>query len=174
VGDIAWLEPDVLLFSAENGLFTFTVSTEEERPIWSAPAGEAIQAMSVAAGNRHVAVQLARRTPSGQTSRTILLDRSWQPWGGDLAVLAPPDAGQLLSWTGDGRALLVSQRRGPVQRQQVMSLWRHPVDGSSAAILPVEQTQVSDASAHPDGRRLAFTLGSPRIQFWIAAGLDRP
>ena len=78
-----------------------------------------------------------------------------------------------LAWAADGRHLIYGFRvgEGPAgawPEPQVLGLWRVPVAGGKPQRLGIEADVLRDLTVHPDGRRLAFTAGSPaHAEVWL-------
>jgi Tol biopolymer transport system component len=67
-----------------------------------------------------------------------------------------------LTWMPDGRDLLF------VRNNEV---WRLPVTGGEPQPVGLTMKGMRGLSVHPDGRRIAFTAGSPEIEIWVMENL---
>ncbi|MCZ6811225.1 MAG: hypothetical protein O7D97_04410, partial [Planctomycetota bacterium] len=67
-----------------------------------------------------------------------------------------------LSWTPDGRHVIV----GPWDTDKPDELWSIPATGGELRKLDLG-FKVKDMSLHPDGRRIAFTVGKYNNEVWV-------
>jgi Tol biopolymer transport system component len=92
--------------------------------------------------------------------------------GAQTELLKVPPAGasaavHSLVWTPDGRYILfVRNPAGPPARQ-VKELWAIPSKGGEAHRVGVRARTIPSVDIHPDGRRIALTLGEYKAQLWI-------
>jgi Tol biopolymer transport system component len=88
---------------------------------------------------------------SGGDPRTVhTLDQEDRSW-------------RCLAWTADGENILMPKLRLP-HSDRKWDLWRVPVDGGEVESLGLEMTAFWRVSAHPDGRRLAFSTQGPDFE----------
>lgn len=168
----SWLDAATLLIAGRGELRAIDADTGGARLGWGAPPGTTIVAALVAPDGTRVAVHLASPPNRGPASRLALLGVT----ATSLAVrgeLAMPADARPVAWTPDGAAVLVTRRTGTGDAGARMQLWRYPLDGTPASELPLASSQIVQVSAHPDGKRIALTLGSPSIEFWMASGFAR-
>ncbi len=67
-----------------------------------------------------------------------------------------------LSWTPDGRHVIV----GPWDADKSDELWTIPATGGEPRKLDLG-FKVKQMSLHPDGRRIAFTVGKYNNEVWV-------
>jgi Tol biopolymer transport system component len=77
--------------------------------------------------------------------------------------------GYTVVWAPSGRGLIVSVRDG--QFGKVAEAWYVPLDGGEAHPIGIAMPQLTVTSAHPDGRRIAFTGGESSVQLWTLRNL---
>jgi hypothetical protein len=90
----------------------------------------------------------------------------WEPPSGQI-LFGRVEGGTV--WAVDGRGLFVTIREGTYDGPQ--SLWYVPLDITPARAIGVAMEQVSASSAHPDGRRLAFTSTTSSRDVWTLSNL---
>jgi len=81
-------------------------------------------------------------------------------------ALAPLPQGAM-SWTKDGRHLIVTVKRGPGDEQ----LAAIPTDGGEIRLLSLRMPTLSTRTVSADGRRLAFTGSTSKQELWVIRNL---
>jgi Tol biopolymer transport system component len=72
----------------------------------------------------------------------------------------------LLSWTRDGRHLLLTQADPAAGQEQLLTL---PVDGGTPALAGLTMGRLFGGSIHPDGRRLLIPGRTTQTELWVAS-----
>jgi len=85
--------------------------------------------------------------------------------GGPLRLLAAMPIADV-TWTPDGRYLLLAKRRPPAGEDRTTELWRIPAEGGAAENLGLAMGGAPHLRCHPDGRRIAFAAGTNRAEVW--------
>lgn len=100
--------------------------------------------------------------------------------GAQTELLKVPPAGATaaihdLAWTPDGRNILFVRNPGGPPAGQGMELWVIPSMGGEAHRVGVRARSIPSMDIHPDGRRIALTLGEYKADLWVIqnALLDR-
>lgn len=168
--DIGWLDTRTIAFSSAAGVGTFDTASGVELRLWAPPAGTRLHWMSISPDRRELAIAT---TNSPLTWITIAI----LPRGdGTLRTLLKRTREQGLmvchDWKADGTALWCTEQTRP---ESSVPLWRLPVDGSAPVAQGLLGPGALELRAHPDGRRLTFTLLGGRAQFWMTtAGARQP
>jgi len=71
-----------------------------------------------------------------------------------------------VTWTPDGRYLLLAKRRPPSGEDRTTELWRVPAEGGAAENLGITMGGAPHLRCHADGRRIAFAAGTNRAEVW--------
>jgi hypothetical protein len=74
--------------------------------------------------------------------------------------------GPPVAWTADGARLLFARPEENGDR----ILWSIAVRGEDDPVRVLPCCRGNDVRVHPDGRRIAFTAGTPRGELWILKG----
>jgi Tol biopolymer transport system component len=82
----------------------------------------------------------------------------------ELGRVVSPEVMLLHDWSPDGTELLVTRRMTAPPQPPV--LWRMRVDGGPSVKVALDLRAVREVSAHPDGRRIAFTAGLATFDVW--------
>jgi Tol biopolymer transport system component len=171
INGIAWADAGTILFSSLGGVRRFDVDTGQEDSVWVPPAGQTVNALSVSPDGQSMAVQ-TRHEGDPRLSRTFIVELPEARSARQVSVVDPTLRSHLEGWTADGLALLVTRwPSSSTSRNRRLQLWTVPVDGAAPRGLPLSAAQLGELSVHPDGRRIAFMMGAPTIQFWVATGL---
>ncbi len=72
-----------------------------------------------------------------------------------------------LAWTPDGRNILFIRNPAGPPARQVMELWAVLSKGGEAHRVGVRARTIPSLDIHPDGRRIALTLGEYKAQLWV-------
>jgi Tol biopolymer transport system component len=93
--------------------------------------------------------------------------------GGAPRVLPElPRESHVLSWTSDGRQLLLSRQAGSPGAPST-EIWSVPVQGGEARKLTtLTMPGLVRVQFHPDGRHLAFSAGEDKAEVWVIEGLS--
>ncbi len=87
---------------------------------------------------------------------------------GEARELPIPSKGRLkaLAWARDGVRLLMT-----IAQRESERVWIVPLDGSQARELNLPKDLRSPVAVHPDGGRLAFTVGTTRDEIWVVRNI---
>jgi Tol biopolymer transport system component len=82
--------------------------------------------------------------------------------------LAGPGDSRLL-WTPDGKNILFTRggEDAANSEEQNLGLWQVPVAGGEARKLGLTMERLRHVALHPDGTRLAFAAGQPKLEVWV-------
>jgi Tol biopolymer transport system component/beta-lactamase regulating signal transducer with metallopeptidase domain len=91
--------------------------------------------------------------------------------GGEPRELARARDGEALDWESvvwmpDGRHLLLTK-----ESKASNEVWRIPVAGGEPQRVGLAMPGLHGLSVHPEGRRIAFTAGVPKIELWVMEGI---
>ena len=84
----------------------------------------------------------------------------------ELWTTQPPYSIRHIVWTPDNRSLLFSQRKGE-GHQSESELWIVRVDDGEAKRIGALMNLAMDLRIHPNGRRIAFTIGDKKTEVWV-------
>jgi beta-lactamase regulating signal transducer with metallopeptidase domain/Tol biopolymer transport system component len=82
---------------------------------------------------------------------------------GPAAKCTIPDVG--LGWTADSKYVLFV--KGIANDSKARALWRVPVNGGPPEDLGLEMEDLRQATASPDGSKIAFTAGGVKKEIWV-------
>ena len=160
----AW-SPDgrsVLYYHVGERLAQLEIATGRETPIHSRTGNFALSP-----DGRWLAVGIQE-----PATRSSVLEIVPAVGGKAREVLRLPEAGTFtaaLTWSADGRYVIFSTA-GSDQRSQ--ELWRVPAAGGEPQNLGLAMEGLQEVSAHPDGRRIAFSAGKPGTsEIWVMENL---
>ena len=171
VGDLAWTDDATIVFSSLGGVGAFNIATGEESPVWAAPPGQQVYALALSPDRLWLGITVVDAERPSWTAAVVVPSD-----GGvarELLRTTRDDLAVVQDWTADGLALLASRADLAMPMEsRFWRLWKIPTDGSAAEPLPIELLGLNEVRAHPDGRRITFTAGQPRREFWITTGLN--
>ena len=172
VSSVAWLDDARLVVATTDAIWSVDRkgrSEPQQRKLWQAPEGHAIDHFSLSPDRSSIALVL---NGPAQSSRLIHVSLA----GGatrDLLTLSAPAAVQVGEWMPDGRSVLaVQSMRGKAPIPQRGRLSRVPVDGTAAVPLGLEAGALSDVSIDRDGRTLTFIAGGTEPELWLWTRTD--
>ncbi len=76
-------------------------------------------------------------------------------------------------WTPDARELLLLKASGKNEESEA-EIWRLPTTGGAPQKLTLAMERVRELRLHPDGKRIAFTSGSQKVEVWVLENLPAP
>lgn len=149
------------------------IAAGEERDLYRVPRPSTIGPLATSRDGRQLAFH--ELVPGTRSSMLMLIPVA----GGEpreLVRVQLPERIAQLAWTPDGRELLFATN-GSAARQQKFELWRISPEGGEGgerapAGLGMQGRLVYGLSVHPDGRRVAVTVGVPRRdEVWVLENL---
>ena len=123
--------------------------------------GHMNRSMLLAPDGKHIAFW--RGDPAGKWSAVSVAPTTGDPSIRDLIRIEQPGGLNLAAWAPDGRSVLIN-RSSPAPSERVT--WWAPLDGSAPRKL---DHFLGNIRVHPDGRRVAFEVGSGdsrRSEIW--------
>ncbi len=89
--------------------------------------------------------------------------------GAPRLVFQEQDDVHIQTFGGEGSLLVVRKRA-----EEEASVWRIPLDGGAAQPTGLAMDELRDLRLHPDGRRVTFTAGAPRLELWVMESFLSP
>jgi Tol biopolymer transport system component len=84
----------------------------------------------------------------------------------ELIRVNHPQSFQILTWTPDGRGLLLAKSSSAEGKER--ELWLVPIsDGKPRKVTSNLNIAGAFVRVHPDGRQIAFMTGSPTLEVWV-------
>lgn len=85
-----------------------------------------------------------------------------------LRVSAPEDI-RAPRWSSDSKFMVFEKTnmRDPNQ----FEIWSIPAEGGTAHKIELKEAESGSLHIHPDGRRVAFTMGEPKMEIWVMENL---
>lgn len=109
--------------------------------------------------------RLALATKNGQV---LVLPLTAAMMASEPEEVTIPAKGHLrgLAWAVDGERLLMT-----IGQEESETVWVVPFHGSQANELDLPKELRAPVCVHPDGDRLAFTVGSPKDEIWVVENI---
>jgi serine/threonine-protein kinase len=172
VGNIGWLDDARLVAATTDAMWSVDrkgPSEQNQRKLWQAPAGHAIDHFSMSPDRLSAAIVLAGPAQASRLVHVSLADGATR----DLLTLSHPAAVHAGEWMPDGRSVLAVQftrLKSPLLPRG--RLWRVPIDGAAAVFLGLEAGALADVSIDRDGRTLTFVAGGTEPELWLWTRTD--
>jgi Tol biopolymer transport system component/beta-lactamase regulating signal transducer with metallopeptidase domain len=137
-------------------------------------AGKETEIQHITGGGAYFAVSPDGRSMVFKNERSLYL----APAGGGEATLLlkiPKDhyipGWDMFTWSADGRAIIVGVWQVMHQAEQMQDsikseLLRVPIDGGPSVVI-TNMARVRYPHANPDGTRITFSAGTPRLELWV-------
>ncbi len=142
-------------------LLAYDVETGQEQTLYSA---QHLHAWALSPDGQRLAVATEdpdKRAPNLEDDVVKIISVTAQNAGELLIRLPGPEEVAAISWTPDGQALIVEKQRksdttgGPFTHE----LWRVSAAGGKPRKLDLAIEGMHNLRIHPDGRRIAYTVG---------------
>lgn len=163
-----WSPKGTVIFVRWIGGYRSIVARESEsgreKELYRAPSSARVSRLAISPDGRRVA--FVYNSKAGETVLKVV-----KASGGDAQELLtlPALTGELpLAWTPDSRYIIYAVSTKGEKRE--FELWRIPADGGEPRKLglSMEGLLPYGLSVHPDGRRIAFTAGTPlHTEVWV-------
>jgi len=85
----------------------------------------------------------------------------------DLIKVPLPETIGPYAWTPTGREILFAKGLDYRKQDKKCKLWMIPAEGGEARNLGLTIDRIFNLSIHPDGKRIAFTSGTPSAEVWV-------
>ncbi len=86
----------------------------------------------------------------------------------ELLRLKEPESIGSIVWTPDGREVIFGKSRSTSLEDRKRELWRISAEGGEPQKLELAMENLRDLRFHPDGRRIAFSAGTPfAAEVWV-------
>jgi len=85
----------------------------------------------------------------------------------DLIKVPLPETIGPYAWTPTGREILFAKGLDYRKQDKKCKLWMIPAEGGEARNLGLTIDRIFNLSIHPDGKRIAFTSGTPSVEVWV-------
>lgn len=85
----------------------------------------------------------------------------------DLIKVPLPETIGPYAWTPTGREILFAKGLDYRKQDKKCELWMIPAEGGEARNLGLTIDRIFNLSIHPDGKRIAFTSGTPSAEVWV-------
>ncbi len=163
-----WSPDGTVIFVRWNRGFRSIVARElesgREKELYRAASSMRVSRLAVSPDGQRVAF-----VNNSRAGKTILKVVSTSGGEAQELLTLPTFAGELpLAWTPDSRHIIYAVNTNGEKRG--FELWRIPFDGGEPQNLglSMEGLLPYGLSVHPDGRRIAFTAGTPvRWEVWV-------
>ncbi|MGH9316031.1 MAG: TolB family protein, partial [Thermoanaerobaculia bacterium] len=151
--------------NAARRIVSRDLASGREHELYRASAGAQVSHLAVSPDARRVAF-IERNSKKGTSAlKTMTADGSGPR---ELLRVRTPETIFDCAWTPDNRHLLFGT--GSTGQNQRFKLWRISMKGGKAQELglAMQGLQLYGLSVHPDGKRIAFTAGTPlRGELWV-------
>ncbi len=151
--------------SGFRSIVTRELAESREKELYRAVSSTRVSHLAISPDGRRLAF-VWRDSEKGKAALSVIPTAGGEPR--ELQSVSLPEVILQPAWTPDSRHIVFARSTPGPERK--FELWRIPADGGEPPTLglSMEGLLPYGLSVHPDGRRIAFTAGTPvRWEIWV-------